>query len=54
MHLVFGMMRCFLQLYIIPLTDILKNDYPEYSDLAFLLKYHIVSILETIKNLVIV
>ena len=37
--------------YIIPLTDILKNEYPEYSDIAFLLKYQIISLLETIKNL---
>lgn len=40
--------------YIIPLTDILKNEYPEYSDLAFLVKYHMLSIIETVKNLIIV
>ena len=39
--------------YILPLTDVLKNEYPEYSDLAFLLKYQIISIIETIKNLTI-
>ncbi len=39
--------------YILPLADVLKNEYPEYNDLAFLLKYHIISIIETIKNLII-
>ena len=38
--------------YILPLAGVLKNQYPEYSDLAFLLKYHIVSVLEAIKNLI--
>ena len=38
--------------YVLPLTDILKNDYIEYSDLAFLVKYQIISLLETIKNLI--
>jgi len=37
--------------YILPLASFLKNNYPEYSDLAFLVKYQIVSILETIKYL---
>ena len=37
--------------YVLPLTEVLKNDYPEYSDLAFLVKYHMISILETIKYL---
>lgn len=40
--------------YIFPLTDVLKNEYPEYSDLAFLVKYQIISIIETIKNLMII
>ena len=39
--------------YVLPLMDILKNGYPEYSDLAFLLKYQIISIIETIKNLIV-
>ncbi|MBR1822104.1 MAG: helix-turn-helix domain-containing protein [Clostridia bacterium] len=39
--------------YILPLTDILKNEYPEYSDLAFLIKYQIISIIETVKSLII-
>jgi hypothetical protein len=38
--------------YVLPLSGVLKNQYPEYSDLAFLLKYHIVSVLEAIKNLI--
>lgn len=39
--------------YILPLTDVLKSGYPEYSDLSFLVKYHIISVLETIKNLIV-
>jgi len=35
--------------YILPLIRELKNNYPEYSDLAFLVKYHIISVLETVK-----
>ena len=35
--------------YVLPLADILKNQYPEYSDLSFLVKYHILSVIETIK-----
>lgn len=37
--------------YILPLLDVLKNTYPEYSNIAFLVKYQILSILETIKCL---
>lgn len=37
--------------YIIPMFDILKNEHPEYSEAAFLTKYHMVSVLETIKNM---
>lgn len=37
--------------YIFPLMDVLKNNYPEYSDIAFLVKYHMISVLETIKFL---
>lgn len=37
--------------YILPLTDVLKNQYLEYSNLAFLVKYQIISILETVKCL---
>ena len=39
--------------YVLPLTTILKEGYPEYSDLAFIAKYHILSILETVKNLIV-
>lgn len=39
--------------YILPLTDVLKEKYPEYSDVAFLVKYQILSILETIKYLIV-
>ena len=35
--------------YVLPLADVLKNQYPEYSDLSFLVKYHILSVIETIK-----
>ena len=37
--------------YVLPLTDILQNTYPEYSDLSFLVKYQIISVIETIKNM---
>ncbi len=37
--------------YILPLTDVLKYNYPEYDDIAFLVKYHIISVLETVKCL---
>ena len=39
--------------YVLPLTDILKNQYPEYSGISFMVKYHIVSVLETVKNLIV-
>lgn len=35
--------------YVIPLTRILKNMYPEYSDLSFVVKYQMIGILEIIK-----
>ena len=34
---------------ILPLADVIKHKYPEYSDAAFVLKYHIISVLETVK-----
>ncbi len=37
--------------YILPLNTVLKNEYPEYSDLAFVTKYHILSVMEAIKQL---
>lgn len=37
--------------FVLPLTDVLKNNYPEYSDISFLVKYQIISVLETIKHL---
>jgi len=39
--------------YILPLLTTLKNNYPEYSDVAFIAKYHILSVIETIKNLIV-
>lgn len=35
--------------YILPLMNVLKNNYPEYSGIAFLIKYQILSVLETVK-----
>lgn len=35
--------------YVIPLTEVLKNEYPEYGDLSFVVKYQIIAVLETIK-----
>lgn len=37
--------------YILPLANVIKEKYIEYGDAVFLLKYHIVSVIETIKNL---
>ncbi len=34
-----------------PLIDQIKQEYPEYSDAAFVLKYHIISVTETVKNM---
>lgn len=38
--------------YIIPLTTVLKNAYPQYSDIAFLIKYQILGLIETIKYMI--
>lgn len=35
--------------YVIPLTTVLKNQYPEYGDISFLVKYQIIGLVETIK-----
>lgn len=35
--------------YVLPLTTVLKNQYPQYSDLSFVVKYQIIGVLETIK-----
>ena len=40
--------------YVLPLANVLKHNYPEYSNLAFLTKYQIISILEAVKNLIVV
>jgi (p)ppGpp synthase/HD superfamily hydrolase len=37
--------------YILPLADILKHEYPVYGDAAFILKYQIIALIETMKNL---
>ena len=37
--------------YILPLADVLKSGYPSLSGIGFLLKYHILSVIETIKLL---
>ena len=39
--------------YVLPLTEVLKNQYPQYAGITFMVKYHIVSVLETIKNLIV-
>lgn len=38
--------------FVLPLLKWMKYEYPEYSDLAYIVKYHIISVLETIKHLV--
>lgn len=37
--------------YVMPVLERIKEDHPRYADLAFMVKYHIISILETVKNL---
>ena len=37
--------------YIVPLLDVIKNSSPQYTNQAWLLKYHMYSILETLKRL---
>ena len=37
--------------FVLPILKIMKNNYPEYSDLAFIVKYHLISLLETMKYL---
>ncbi len=39
--------------YVLPLLENLKRYYSEYNDLAFLVKYQMVSLLETVKNLIV-
>ena len=36
---------------VLPLLAVLKHEYPQYSDAAFLLKYQIISLLECVKYL---
>ena len=36
--------------YIIPILDNVKYQYPEFNTAAFLLKYHMRSVLETLKH----
>ena len=38
--------------YVLPIMNVIKSKYPEYGEIAFLVKYHIVSVLETVKNLI--
>ena len=35
--------------YVIPLLRTIKNRYPEYSQLSFVVKYHIISVIESVK-----
>lgn len=39
--------------YIFPVLDVLKHDYPEYSNLAFLIKYQLLGLIETMKYLIV-
>ena len=40
------------EIYIMPLMEELNKNNPEYSNLVFLVKYQIISLIETIKNLI--
>jgi len=37
--------------YILPLLDKIKDEVPEYHDAAFLIKYQMRSVMETVKRL---
>ncbi len=37
--------------YVLPLLDYIKNTMPQYNDAAYLVKYHMRSVLETVKRL---
>ena len=37
--------------YVLPLITQIKEYYPEYADIAFIVKYHIISVIESVKNL---
>lgn len=39
--------------YVFPVLDVLKHDYPEYANLAFLVKYQLLGLIETIKYLIV-
>lgn len=41
------------EIYIFPVLDVLKHDYPEYADVAFLIKYQLLSLIETMKYLLV-
>ena len=36
--------------FVLPLIRITKEEFPEYQDVLFILKYHIVSVLDSIKG----
>ncbi len=38
--------------YVMPVLQSLKESSPEYADLAFIVKYHIISVIESVKNLI--
>ena len=38
--------------YVIPLLDFLKEEHLEYHDAVYLIKYHMLSVLETFKNMI--
>ncbi|MBR6147020.1 MAG: helix-turn-helix domain-containing protein [Lachnospiraceae bacterium] len=38
--------------YVMPVLKKIKEDYPKYADMAFIVKYHIISVIETVKNMI--
>lgn len=38
--------------YVMPIIKTIKDKYPEYSDVAFIVKYQIISLIESIKSLI--
>ena len=40
------------EVYVMPLLTQIKEYYPEYAGISFVVKYHIISVVETVKNMI--
>ena len=39
--------------FVMPVIEALKDNYLEYAEMSFIVKYHIISVIETVKNMII-